>query len=373
MNEQKKVLVILDNLRVGGIQRLALDEAYALNSRGYQVKVLLLESVQELDDMREIDGEFFRTSEIKVESIPGSNLRKIRTISSIIKNEKITKSISHSAKGVAILRISSTLAFKKIKIRAYIHQLITLSDPVQRCKRLVFFSFADELHASSRQFVLELKNYMQGRKVSQLLFRKKIGFDRMGVFVDRILAQDAYRVSENEIKKTTILFMSRVAIWKGFGKFIHIAKELGEDFDYAVITSRFYNDAFQIERLCNEVSARLVFGSNVSRFNRGTRSIHLYPADYGTEIQYPQNIGLNVLESIVLGIPSLISIEAFWSWPELSDSNLVWTTDWSDDDVKKKIRIIEQIPIEDLLNESKRVRDAISIENHVENLIKFLE
>ena len=373
MGEQKKALVILDNLRIGGIQRLALDEAYALSSRGYQVILLLLESVHELDDMREVDDDFFQTSEISIVSISGSNWRKVRAISSIIKNEKITKCISHSAKGVFILRISGLFALRKIKIRAYIHQLITLSDSVQRIKRVIFFSFADELHASSRQFVLELEQYLQGRRILRFVFRLKIDFDRMGVLLDRILIQDANRMREQESQQATILFMSRVAIWKGFGKFIHIAKELGEDFDYAVITSRFHNDTFEVQRLCNEVGARLIFGSNVAKVDRGLRSIHLYPADYGMEIEYPQNIGLNVLESIALGVPSLISIEAFWSWPELSDSNLVWTTDWSDSDVKEKIRKILQIPVGDLLKEAKKVEDAISIESHVESLIDFLE
>ena len=36
-------LICVDNLRVGGYQRLALDEAYALSDRGYIVSIFVLE------------------------------------------------------------------------------------------------------------------------------------------------------------------------------------------------------------------------------------------------------------------------------------------------------------------------------------------
>ena len=373
MSSSRQVLLLLDNLRIGGIQRLALDEAYALNRRGYRVKIILLESVHELDDMREIDAEVFQTSEIDVISISGSSWKMIRVMSSIIRSEKIRRTISHSAKGVAILRIASFLTFRKIKIRAYIHQLISLSSSTQRAKRLVLFSLADELHASSKQFVMEIENYLQSKKIAKFIFRRKINFDRMGVDLNRLFAQDINPVTDKSNRNRTILFMSRVAIWKGFGKFVQIAKKLGEKYDFVVITSRFYNDTFEINRLCSEINARLIFGSNVAKVNRGIDSIHLYPADYGKGIKYPQNIGLNVLESIALGIPSLISIEEFWSWPELSNSTLVWTTDWSDVDVQDKIRSIELIPREEFLRESQRMKHIISIEKHVDRLIRFLE
>ena len=51
LNESEKALMVLDNLRVGGVQRLALDEAYSLSVNGYEVEILLLEKVHNLDDM----------------------------------------------------------------------------------------------------------------------------------------------------------------------------------------------------------------------------------------------------------------------------------------------------------------------------------
>jgi len=373
LNNQKKILLFLDNLRVGGIQRLALDEAYCLSSRGYEVEIILLEKVRELDDMREIDADFFNKHRIKVTTVTGSNYQKIKGIALILKRSSATKVISHSSKGIALLRISSFLIFREIEILGYIHQLITLSDNIQRLKRIVFFSLASELRASSKQFVLELEMLFEKRQYLKLILRKKIKFDRMGVFVERIIAQDNQSPINVANQKTSLIFMSRVAIWKGFGRYLSIARELRGEFNYIAITSRFHNDVFEVEQACSEIGVQLMYGTNVARANRGYRSIHLYPADYGNKINFPQNLGLNVLESMALGIPSLISHEELWSWPELEKSKLIWMTDWSVPDVKAKIDEIVKMPNSAFLEEAKALEHVFSIEEHIERIIEFLE
>ena len=373
LNESKKALMVLDNLRVGGVQRLALDEAYSLSVSGYEVEILLLEKVHNLDDMREIDAGFFDKYGILVSNVPGSNWQKIRKISSVLKRANATKVISHSAKGIALLRICSFLTFRSIKILGYIHQLITLSDNRQRLKRILFFSLASELRASSMQFILELEKYIQERKSLKLVMRKKVTFDRMGVFVERIAFQDSKISKYRKSEKTSLVFMSRVAIWKGFGKYLSLARELRGNFDYVTITSRFHNDVFEVEKACSEIGVRLIYGTNVAKIDRGDRTIHLYPADYGKEIYFPQNIGLNVLESMALGIPSLISREQLWSWPELKASKLIWMTDWTVLDVQARINEIENIPNSVFLKEAKDLEKVFSIREHVERIITFLE
>ena len=373
LSERRKALLVLDNLRVGGVQRLALDEAYALSIRGYEVEVLLLEKEHKLDDMREIDADFFDEYNILVSNVTGSNWQKIRKISSVLKQSNATKVISHSAKGIALLRVCSFLIFRPIEILGYIHQLITLSNYIQRLKRIVFFSLASELRASSKQFILELEKYTQEKKCLKLILRKKIHFDRMGVFVERIVSQDSKVTKQGRSERTSIIFMSRVAIWKGFGKYLSIARDLRGNFDYLTITSRFHNDVFEVEQACSEIGVQLMYGTNVARVNRGNRSIHLYPADYGNKVNFPQNIGLNVLESMALGIPSLISHEELWSWPELENSKLIWMTDWSVPDVQAKIDEIVKMPNSVFLEEAQVLERIFSIEEHIERIIEFLE
>ncbi len=371
MNKLRKVYIVLDNLRVGGIQRLALDEAYALSAQGFHVSLLILEKEFQLDDIREIDSQYFASFDIEVVWIPGSNWQKIKYISRLIKELRISSVISHSAKGVFILRIGALLVGQKLKILGFVHQLITLSDRKQQFKRILFFSLADELRASSLQFVLELNRLLKYGFVSNLVLRKKMQFDRMGVYLNRL----DFQVSQKSLEpttKTTLVFMSRLAIWKGFGKFVSIARQLGDEFEYMVVTSRFFSDSDSVNRLCSEIHARLVYGTNIARVSDGRKFIHVYPSDYGLQVKYPQSIGMNVLECLALGIPSLISHEEFWSWPELAKSSLVKTTDWSPEDVEDKIRHMKQVAIVDLSREIDTVRSVVSINEHVGRLQTFL-
>ena len=119
------IFIIVDNLRVGGVQRLALDEAYALSLKNYEVEILLLEKEHDLDNMREIDAEFFSSFNIKITSVAGKTWKKIIYVLSKIRDTEVIKAISHSAKGVAILRISFLLCIKRMKIQAiFINQFL---------------------------------------------------------------------------------------------------------------------------------------------------------------------------------------------------------------------------------------------------------
>lgn len=77
---------------------------------------------------------------------------------------------------------------------------------------------------------------------------------------------------------------------------------------------------------------------------------------------------MNVLECLALGIPSLVSREDFWSWPELAKSSLVKTTDWNLEDVEEKISHLRQNAIVDLSLEIEAVRNIVSINDHVSRL-----
>jgi len=140
-----------------------------------------------------------------------------------------------------------------------------LSDEIQRIKRLFFFSLANEVFASSNQFVLELESYLRQKRIRNLFFRKKVIVDRMGVSLDRIRKQNFNVNDSQKSERTSLIFASRVAAWKGFGKFVQIAYELGNDYDYLVLTSRFHHRDVDLERSCEEIGARVAFGTNIAR------------------------------------------------------------------------------------------------------------
>ena len=98
--------------------------------------------------------------------------------------------------------------------------------------------------------------------------------------------------------------------------------------------------------------------------------IHIYPTDYGSQTTYPQSIGLNVLEFLALGIPSVISEESFKTFPELKNCLLIETCDWTDvSQFKTKVHKLETLSSFDRISSSLSVRDAISIEHHAKVII----
>ena len=76
------------------------------------------------------------------------------------------------------------------------------------------------------------------------------------------------------------------------------------------------------------------------------------------------SIGINVLECIALGIPSIISYDNFDGWPELRTTVLCVTTDWQRSDLTSKIDRLSAMKISTLRAESERLISVVSIENH---------
>jgi hypothetical protein len=84
------------------------------------------------------------------------------------------------------------------------------------------------------------------------------------------------------------------------------------------------------------------------------------------------SIGLNVLEFLVLGVPSLISKEDFLTFPELRNCELLKTSDWND------LEEIEQDLI--VLNSKKESGQSwlteenlalISNNEHIDEILKY--
>jgi hypothetical protein len=158
--------------------------------------------------------------------------------------------------------------------------------------------------------------------------------------------------------------------WKGFQVFLNLSSKLNARnhkiiFEIAKMKNK-QNDIHDLNKDDNHI----FYSKSPVSFKYPLRSLHIYPTSYGDLIQYPQSIGMNVLELLALGVPSLISIEGFESWPELQKSVLIETCDWSNpievDNKMNKLFNVDQATARD---ESTKIRDSISIERHVANLV----
>jgi hypothetical protein len=154
----------------------------------------------------------------------------------------------------------------------------------------------------------------------------------MGVYLPRLNSPDFTKKTICEDEVPHLIFLSRITSWKGFEKFNKITQHFAKDklHTLAITASNYDTEIFNPgEFVAN--NSHINFNLSIVSLKLTPGSIHLYPSDYGTTVNYPQSIGMNVLEMISLGIPSLISSEGFESWPEFKGSVLVRVVDWSND------------------------------------------
>jgi hypothetical protein len=170
------------------------------------------------------------------------------------------------------------------------------------------------------------------------------------------------------------MFLSRVTSWKGFEKFKAITQQFAsEELHTVAITSSNYQTEILDPREFDTDKSHIVFNLSVASLQINAGSVHLYPSDYGPVVKYPQSIGMNVLEMISQGVPSLISSEGFDSWPELRDSPLVKVVDWNNTEEVARI-VYESIGLstKNRDREFKKLARVISIESHCGRLAQLM-
>lgn len=160
-----KFFILTENLRVGGIQRLVLDECYALINRGMSVELISMSPRISGDDIIELDGLSIEDSRIKLTQITTSRGKQIINLRSLFSKEKTDFVIvSHSASAALLLRIAFPFR-KRTRPLLYVHQLISMSGKIQAFKRITYFCLARKILVSSAQFSLDLEAYLRRNRL----------------------------------------------------------------------------------------------------------------------------------------------------------------------------------------------------------------
>jgi hypothetical protein len=327
----RSFVIVAENLRIGGVQRLLIDESYQFLAWDSNPQIVSLAPKMPGDHLPDLDEEFKPSKKLNITYLSANKARQISYFYKLMRKKESSRVfITHSTTGAALLRISAILALKKILIILQIHQLITLSDNKQQFKRILYSMCANYVLFSSNQFLLEWKLLINKKKYSRLIYRKRLKFDRMGVYLPRLSSSDFEKKQLCKTDVPHLIFLSRVTSWKGFEKFksLTIQYSSSEIHTLAMTASNYRKDIFNPDEF-NTDQSHVIFNSSVTSLQLNLGSVHLYPSDYGPNIMHPQSIGMNVLEMISQGIPSLISKEGFESWPELQDSELVKVVDWN--------------------------------------------
>lgn len=366
------IYILVDNLNVGGIQRLSMDESYWLKAKDFESSILVLGESSQETTIIDIDGNYFDMNKIHIIYLGKSKATQFSNlIKTFRKSSKNTVVVSHSAGGTPLIFLSRIFTLKKIKVFLWIHQAITLSERVQAHKRVFYSLFAKKLFFGARHFQEEWFDFVK-TSIWKYFYFKRGHFDRIGVFLPRVIWSGHEQVDfcKNSLLIAHIIFASRMSSWKGYEKFREICSNLiGEKIHSIVMRIGPKENHFSIPEDNDFEHSALNISPSMIYTNRS--EVHFYPTNYGEKVRYPQSIGLNVLEFLALGVPSLISQESFLTFPELQDSPLIYVVDWESlSDVKIAFEKAKSLEAQDRMKEAKQLSTAVSIERHMNRIVE---
>ena len=146
----KKAYIFVDNLKIGGYQRLSLDQAYALSDLNYSVTMIVLYPYIEWSAAI-IEREQLKLKKIELVESKNSRVALLKLFYNMFPpNQSNCLFISHSLRSTLALRLISILARRKFSINMTLHQIPRLSNLSQRIKRFIYAQFTDNLYCFSR-------------------------------------------------------------------------------------------------------------------------------------------------------------------------------------------------------------------------------
>ena len=329
----RKTLIIVDSFTMGGIQRLALDQAYALSECEIFVTILVLdaEPTENISSFFHTEKDLIKHLGIKFIFLGGSRYSHFKKIRLMLEKELFELVICHSLRGAVISYLCKKFLWLKPKIVTTIHQNLSMSAPVQRVRRIFYSQFTDVLLAYSSAVK---QDWDYRRKKNPFIWlisnRKKISVCRNGVYLPRIkLNHKNFAVPENEVKR--FIFVSRLTAWKGLPTVISLMnlQEMSH-VNLFLITPTQPNN--YLDHLEPGIHKRIesVVGKSVSQLEFKSGDLHLYPASYGPKAKFIEGISINVLEMACFGIKSLVTKGGVGTWPELLEYGVVAEAEWSD-------------------------------------------
>ena len=364
-----KAFLTVDDLRVGGIQRLVMDEAYALAEEGYCVQIINFGAEKENDSIIHVDGlthDQLNEKSIFVTNLSGDKYSKLSRLRIFIKQNEVRSVICHSPSSSFWFRVAALSLFRQLKISLWIHQVLTLSDRVQATKRVILSLTANRLFFSAVQFKLEWEVNRADRLLRRLRGAQFRKVDRLGVYLPRILREtNGLDCETNEIH---IIYASRLTPWKGLDKFDQIIKR-NPRYHPVVLSVNVPTSLSSALYFKDEYNDHLLVCKSPSYVSNLTHPVHIYPTYYGDKVKNPQSIGLNVMEFALMGIPSLVSHEVTSTYPELLKSTLVEVVDWHNEKlVDLKVQSLANLTKSERALAARMIQGVCSIENHIQTL-----
>jgi glycosyltransferase involved in cell wall biosynthesis len=348
-----------------------LDECYYCVDHKLDFKLVVLDShPSDENSMIQVDGEYFDKKYFRIEFIGKRNFKRIIYFIKLIRSlDKKNVFITHSVSGSTLIRIAGLISKKRVNIILWIHQFIFLSDRTQAIKRIIYSLSASKIYFGAKQFELDWKDYIASNKFLSFIFKKEMHCSRIGIYLDRVF-WNGYPALSNKSSNFSVTFASRIVHWKGLDSLIDIY-----DFSQRVnlkcfiMTSKIYSNYLE-SIVANKSNLSIIFNKSPNFLRLLEKNVHIYPTVFDKRLKYRQGIGLNVLEFLALGIPSIISEDNFQTFPELENSELIKIYDWKRlEELPGLIKNLTSLPLNNRKILAKNLLPYISIDPHMRTIL----
>ena len=328
----RNIFIFVDNLNMGGYQRLALDQSYCFASLGHQITLISLSKLPTLDKPNFIVPEASLISRfgLILKSYSGNRFRSIRKL--LQKGIRNSVVISHSLRATVLLALIRTILPTKFEIHTTIHQIPGLSHLAQRRRRFFYAQFSDFLYGYSNAVLIDWRIREKDESILYKLgISKDIELLRNGVFMPRI---PELKLGSLGKMRPRLIYIGRSTHWKGISEFMNIVRDVRlVDFDVLILMPEF--DQRLLLGLEESLLKRIQIleGKTVADIFRVPGDVHIYPTRYGDNVDLIEGISLNCIEMACMGIPSVISENGSSTWPEKLLKDVITETDWLDPDL----------------------------------------
>lgn len=327
MQGSKIISIICDNARIGGIQRLALDQAYYFSDIGFKVNLLFMTDMSEANFDSFLNRELHQISQRDI-SILFLGRRRNENIANLVKYAANANSriyICHSLRASVTLYVYKQMRRLNFDVVSCIHQLPGLSAPIQRYRRILYARLSDRLFGYSFAVVHEWNKIVENNPFLRIFYSgRHMRILRNGVYLNR--------VNQNKKNETIkeICFVGRITNWKGFDTFLKIAR-IDTLKDWKIKIAIPYIDSILENQLNQEFSGRIeiLVGKTFSELSIGCNSFLIYPVNYKVEGAI-ESVSINVLECISVGAKCLVTEGGCQTWPELETSGRIIQINWNE-------------------------------------------
>ena len=330
MSDKKTVLLIADNLRIGGIERNVLDQAYALSDLGIGVKIFVFDLNARLNvkDLIKLEKEIIERKKIEICQFPRGILQGISFLKRHLNLNNFLLIIDNSIKATPLLFFAKKISKNRTPVHCVIQQFPSLSEPKQRFKRMFYAQFSDRIIINSINYKSDWDFHVNKNFISKLFFKKKTHLIRNGVYIQRLNILKS-RPLPDKMPKIRFIFIGRLKEWKGLKNFQILDEVAEKKADFLIYTP--IKDPIYIEKFQRDFGSRIEFkfGMTLSDYYPRKGDIHFYPVEYPVEFVECESMSTNVIEMSLLKIPSLVTAGGTKNWPEIVSSNLIEEVIWS--------------------------------------------